>query len=525
MAASRSFAIVLVSSLVLALAPTGFAQPDSAGREHLLRILPLLSGQVMLHLADRLGVTDIYGKALIPPGQFQDRSSGEVQTDNLVSGGGGVHENEPSIAVNPQEPTKVVAGMHYIRGNTVHCAAFWSTDGGATWSKRPIFMRLLQRTDSCADPVVRWSPDGTTVYFVYMSFGSGAIVVSRSSNNGGTWSGPVVAIRGQGFDFPDKPWVGVHAFDTTQAGWVYVTTTNFRGNGDCDIVFSASSDKAATFPQADSPTILASSSPSSVDCNNPVVLQGSNITGGTGGNVLACWYNSKADGWLSGAFDIKCRSSTDHGATWGAEVTAVSNLQFELPFWMCPTLNYYRLWGAMFPQVRIASDGSAHMAFTKDPTSGAADGECGDVVYIRSVGPPYSSWTDAPVTISSGSNTNTTAQNYATISIEGHSGSPGYALYVAWVDQRLSPNGVPNLNYDIFDAVSTNGGVNWGLNSRRTSASSLTDFVFIGDYIDSTSTVTPSLIRTNSIWTDRRDKTSILDFEDDVFQSSVVPLP
>lgn len=515
---TRVLAIGVVSLLVLALVPTGFAQPDFARREHLLRILPKLSGHVMLRLAERIGVTDIEGKAILHPERGQDRPPEGLLTDNPVSADATPYENEPSIALNPSHPLIVVAGMHYHPADP-RCALFRSLDGGTTWSG-PAFMPLRFPTDFCSDPVVRWSRDGVTAYFVYMSIrGDGStadIVVSRSSNNGLLWTDPVVAVEGVGFDFPDKPWLGVHAFDSTQSNRVYVTTTIFRFNGDCEIVFSASNDSGATFPASGSPTPLATS-----PLCDPVVLQGSNVTGGNGGNVLACWYNSEVDGWLVGAFDIRCRRSSDNGQTWDLESTAANNLKFELPFWMCPSSFYYRLWGAMFPQVRIAPDGSAHIVFTRDPTRGSGNGECGNVVYTKNSGPPYStsSWT-SPVTISNGQNTDRTAQNYATLSIEFRSSSPGYALRAAWVDQRLSPKSNPNRRYDIFRTVSTDGGGSWASNARLTNASSLTDFEFIGDYIDATSTI-GTLIRTNIAWTDRRDKTSIFDFEDDVWHGSV----
>lgn len=511
---TRVLAIGVVSLLVLALVPPGFAQPDFARREHLLRILPKLSGHVMLRLAERIGVTDIQGKAILRPERGQDRPPDAPTADNVVSGGSSPYENEPSIALNPTDPNIVVAGMHYHPADD-RCALFRSVDGGASWSG-PTFMPLVISTDFCSDPVVRWSPNGATAYFAYMSIrgdqSTADIVVSRSTDGGATWTGPVVAIPGTAPDFPDKPWLGVHTFDSTQPGRVYVTTTNFRGTGDCDIVFTSSNDSATTFALS---TTLATSS-----LCDPVVLQGSNVVGGTGGEVLVCWYNSRSDGWLVGAFDIRCRRSGNNGGSWGGEVTAINGITFELPYWMCPNLSYYRLWGAMFPQVRIAPNGSAHIVVTRDPTSGSSNGECGNVVYARSDASPYSSWT-APVTISTGSNTDKTAQNYATLTIEVRSGSPAYALHALWVDQRLSPRQRPNRRYDVYRSISTNGGGSWSSNVRVTSASSLTDYTFIGDYIDGTSTVSTTSIRTNFAWTDRRDKTSIFDQEDDVWHGSV----
>jgi hypothetical protein len=51
-------------------------------------------------------------------------------------------------------------------------------------------------------------------------------------------------------------------------------------------------------------------------------------------------------------------------------------------------------------------------------------------------------------------------------------------------------------------------------NQRVTTASSINDFIFIGDYNDLTTNENNLLV---GVFTDRRDKTDIFDFEDDVF--------
>jgi hypothetical protein len=70
-----------------------------------------------------------------------------------------------------------------------------------------------------------------------------------------------------------------------------------------------------------------------------------------------------------------------------------------------------------------------------------------------------------------------------------------------------------NLEYDIFS--STRQGKGWSSNVRVTEQSSLTDFQFIGDYIDLTADAP------FTVWTDRRDKVSIFDLEDDVWGSRI----
>jgi hypothetical protein len=87
-----------------------------------------------------------------------------------------------------------------------------------------------------------------------------------------------------------------------------------------------------------------------------------------------------------------------------------------------------------------------------------------------------------------------------------------------WIDARLPTSAAPecngdvqNLFYDVFS--STRQGHGWSTNVRVTGESSRTDFIYIGDYIDLAAAAR------YSVWTDRRDKFSIFDFEDDVWGS------
>jgi hypothetical protein len=52
---------------------------------------------------------------------------------------------------------------------------------------------------------------------------------------------------------------------------------------------------------------------------------------------------------------------------------------------------------------------------------------------------------------------------------------------------------------------------------------SLSDYLFVGDYIDAASA--PRTGRIDLIWTDRRDKTDIMDLEDDVWSDRGAPPP
>jgi hypothetical protein len=438
--------------------------------------------------------------------------------------------------VNPVNPKFVVAAFHAIP--SPYCAVYRSTDGGLTWSF-VTFLPLLYPTDFCSDPVVRYSPNGAIVYAVYMSIradvSSADIVVCRSTNNGATWcTTPVVAIPGGPNRFPDKPWLDVHRFfpGANTNTKVYVTATVFTDTG-CQIEFSRSTNGGLTWS---TPTVLATAS-----CTvTGDVVQGSRPIGGRAisasvGHVLVCWYNSESDGWLTGVFDIRCRSSGDYGVTWGPEVTAVDNMQYELTYWLGPNCQYHRWWSAMFPSIMIGPDGVAHMVFTADLTPSAtldgcpdpdnglpgADQEAGDVFYVRSPGFPYNTWS-IPHRVNS--DPPGFAQGYATVNVKVIQGVP--VVFVAWMDHRVSIwTGMPNSKYAIYGSWTWPG--KWGWFSENipiSDAESHSDWIFIGDYIDSATSNRADDPFVYVIWTDRSDKNTEFDFEDDVWMEKV-PLP
>lgn len=501
-----------------------------------------LSTKPMLLRAATLSLKTIEGKDISGSGNSPDNGQQSRVDDVPIGVNPEIHENEPTVAANPVDSKKLVAGSHYILNFGNSCVAYASVNGGVSWTS-PVAMPHLTEISVCSDPVLAYSPDGSRVYYAYMDIKSSVqqtpstiaftddwdIVVSFSDNNGKTWTGPIVALDGDpttvtfhaqtgrllelepGFLY-DKLWVSA-ALEASQKNWVYITTTRFDSSatGDCHIAFTRSGDRSATW---DAPTLLESSG----GC--APVVQGSRPSGGKGGDVLVAWYNSGADGWLAGDFQIRTRFSSNNGATWNNTVTAATD-SYEAPFWLGPQNFYHRWWGVMFPDVEIDGGGAAHIAYTHDPAANPEPGfsdtpEDGDIRYITSSGQPYNSWS-APLTINDDGMVR--AQGWATL--ETQTISADTTVYLIWEDHRLSPElptefpSSPNLYYDVFSAKRGSGGVRWFPNERVSDFTSIVDYVFIGDYFD--------LAANNQfvfgIWTDRRDKTDIMDFDDDVFGS------
>lgn len=504
-----------------------------------------LSTQPMLLSANMMGIQTIQGKDISiignPPAQHP-----QPRVDNIPIGVDSViHENEPTIAANPVDRKKLVAGSHFLReeiGN--FCVVYTSSNSGISWTA-PVIMPQLTASSFCSDPVLAYAPDGSRVYYAHMDIKLFTeetdttltvthdydILVSFSDDNGRSWTGPSIALDGDatiihfnkqtgevfihnGF-FYDKPWIAT-PMDTAQKNWLYVTATRFDAFEpfDCHIAFARSSDKSTTW---DAPTLLDESL---AGCGNPVVVQGSRPAGGKGSNVLVAWYNSGSDGFLQGGFEIRTRHSSDHGATWDDIVTAAAD-SYEAPFWLGPKQFYHRWWGVMYPDVEIDGKGVAHVAYTHDPAENPRPGfsntaEDGDIRYITSTGAPYNNWS-SPITVNDDGMVR--AQGWATLETQTNNGAT--RVYLIWEDHRLSPQAPAvfpnssNFYYDIFSSKKRPNGSGWFANRRVSDASSIVDFVFIGDYFDLVANST--LIY--GIWTDRRDKTNVFDLEDDVFGS------
>jgi hypothetical protein len=472
--------------------------------------VPLLSGIPMQIAARELGIRVIEGKDISRNGPPGNASAPKLK-DVEIGGHSTKHENQPAIASNPTNKKNLVAGSHFggpPSPTTNRCVAYRSSDNGATWSA-PFTMPQLGDSSECADPVLSYAPDGSRVYYAYMDIkpnNDWDIVVSYSDNDGQSWTGPIIALDAQPGFLYDKPWISAHV-DSSQSNWVYVTATQFStmpGGAD-RIAFTRSSNKAATF--SNPPTLLDSAS-------SPIVVQGSRPVGGLGGEVLVAWYNSGSDGWLSGSFSIRVARSGDNGATFDPPVNAVTDSS-ELPFWLGPLAFYHRWWGAMFPDVEIGPDGKAHIVYTHDPVAGSTTAEDGDIRYISSQGAPYNAWS-TPITMSDDSSSK--AQGYAALEV-----GDGGQLHAMWEDHRLSPEALPilpnssNLLYDIFYSRNPQG-TGWFRSFRVNEASSMSDFVYIGDYFGITENNTTLF----GIWTDRRDKSGIFDSEDDVYGSLII---
>ncbi len=153
-------------------------------------------------------------------------------------------QNEQNIVIDPADPRHLVTSSNEYRYNA-H-VAYVSRDRGASWTNvvLPGWTRdtggsgVFGLVDSCGDPVLAFSPDGTRLYYAGLvcNFDKSprqisGVAVAASTDGGLHWAAPVMVGYGASSDFfQDKEWIGVGA-----DGTVHLTWTRFyqgpRGQG------------------------------------------------------------------------------------------------------------------------------------------------------------------------------------------------------------------------------------------------------------------------------------------------------
>ncbi len=134
----------------------------------------------------------------------------DAQNQNIV----GDAANEPSLAVDPTDPGRIVIGWRQfdtVASDFREAGWAYSHDGGASWT----FPGVLTPGQFRSDPVLAADGSGTFFYYSLRSFVSGDMFVSV--DGGVTWLGPFSAPAG------DKTWMTVDTTGGAGDGHVYTT--------------------------------------------------------------------------------------------------------------------------------------------------------------------------------------------------------------------------------------------------------------------------------------------------------------
>lgn len=204
--------------------------------------------------------------------------------------------NEPSIMLNPEDPSKMVVGA-----NIDLC--FTSDDSGLTWTKRDITSTF----GVWGDPVIDVDVNGDFYFFHLSNPVNGdwidRIVCQKSTDNGATWSNGTFAGLNGGKE-QDKHWSAIDRSNNN----IYITWTQFDNYGSSAavdstlILFSKSQDAGASWS---APTRINKRAGNCVDMDSTV--EGAVPAIGPNGEIYVAW---------AGPEGIVFDRSTDGGNTW-----------------------------------------------------------------------------------------------------------------------------------------------------------------------------------------------------------------
>jgi hypothetical protein len=431
-------------------------------------------------------------------------------------------QNETSIEANPNG-SKVVAGANDYRNLDVHCGVY-TGDGNTYDMGRRKEQILPHRGAAGFDPAVDFDTEGNAYYAcdslrlrhdgVLLT----EIEVSKSTDNGETWTFPVVADRGtRAFSFEqvepgcfefrveerflDKPYLTAGhpapSPDPTATppvrNKVYISYTEFitrffaRSGPACPPQTSASFGE----------NINVLRSPDGVNWKGPVTLDrqfcpaGPNPPPGCGpfarliqgsnpyathrdGKLYVAWYDSTNDGWMLGRMVSKAARSLDGGATFdppeggtplmsGCEISGgTGNSQsFVLP----PTV--FRAVPTMFPVIRTShfDTDRLYVVHGADPDSpGTCVGRAGAPSDDADVFFGSTEWAGAATVPAEpqrvNDDTGTQDQFFAWLTVSGEEqaetakSAAGEVIAVTWGDRRRD---FEDIRYDWFAAASPDG--------------------------------------------------------------------
>jgi hypothetical protein len=169
---------------------------------------------------------------------------------------------------------------------------------------------------------------------------------------------------------------------------------------------------------------------------------------------------------------------------------AAKNVAYEVANFLGPNGNFFDISASQGPALTIDHKGNAHIVFGYNPgATNRFKAEQGNVAYVRSVlGVPtsaspflYPKWIRTNPAIGFG------GQLFPTVVAQQWFDAP--RIYIGWVDTSVTSKfGAANANvvYEVRYRRSANGGVSFGAPVVVSDHWSISDYITIGDYIDST---------------------------------------
>jgi hypothetical protein len=457
-------------------------------------------------------------------------------------------QNEQNIVVNPANANNIVTSANEYRGNVQ--AIYVTNDRGASWRNivLPGWTRdsggsgVFSNMDSCGDPVLAFSPDGSRVYFAGLvcNFdGPGryqqrsGVAVATSADGGTTWSAPnMVHYTATGNFFHDKEWITVGPDGTVHVTWTWFQGTPNGKFGSSPIFIASSHNGGQSWT---GPTQVS-------DASHPF-NQGSTPAVAPNGTIYVSYIASTPESGFAQDAMVLARSSNG-GNSWtnvqGPRIYDDLNCYpFQLPGTgqgrQTKTAQNYRI--SSFPAMAVdPSSGRVHLAWTDDrahPSCGSASpsfnpalGDTQDRVYYTRTDDGVNF--TAPTALTAAFDDNV----YPAVAARGGKVVVGYytrkyaktaggfgannrcSVRVVAVNQPPFPDGTllaasfgtqTNVCIDYAAKVSTDAGASFGSETRLSSESSNPWTLFTGSFIgDYTGVAIDALGRGMAVWTDFR---------------------
>lgn len=298
-------------------------------------------------------------------------------------------QNEPTVAVDPNDPNRIVVGMNDYVTRTWTCTVddtpcsalgdgysgtYYSNNGGATWccaSTDPTHLGTLipgvERLtggiyDAGGDPAVAFDSQGN-VFYAGLGFDRTAppntVTASKgtfASDGTLTWGAPTfINPTTSPATFNDKEWIGADSNPSSPfRDRVYVSWTRFIFNPalgtyvQSPIALVYSKDSGATFS---SPQLIV---------GNVLYDQGSRVVVGSDGTVYVFWEGSTRLATLNSIWMVK---STDGGVTFSEplQISPVVDI-------LTPRDTVFRV--NSFPAAAITPTGQLYIAWSAEVQNG-----------------------------------------------------------------------------------------------------------------------------------------------------------
>ncbi len=356
-------------------------------------------------------------------------------------------DTEPYIAVNPANANNVIAAWMRFNVSFVSAIAVsYSNNGGVTWSA-PQSLPHLYSTFTSADVSIAFSKTGTA-YISYVDYlpskDSGYVVMCSSSNGGQNWSGLNKVING--FEKPDmpvdRPWIAVDRSNGAYNGRIYITSKSVDiGQMPHHVWMKHSSDGGLTW----SPIILIDDSIPIDKISNSMGA----IDIGSDGSVNVAYFS-----WHP-TLDLYPRAIMVKSTNGGASFT---------PYHIAYPAANSAITDTLYQgscNLSINPTNPNNLIFT------VTDARYGDpdILSLNSTN-GGTSWSTVPVRV------NTDAANTGVGQDMCWAGFAPNGNYAAvWRDRRNGGTG-SSANFDIYAAVSTDGGLTFKADQKITTASS-----------------------------------------------------